>query len=92
MTMSKKLILGKTRALAASLVLAGAAICNTSASAYYQPPNCYQQVEEECATEWQAWGYRSYDDCFRLEPCYYCMQYYHCGWSDYYAPGKPRPD
>ncbi len=89
--MSRKI--GKVRALAASLVLAGAAILNTSASAYYQnPPDCFQQVEDECATEWQAWGYRSYDDCFRLEPCYYCMQYYHCGWSDYYAPGKPRPD
>jgi hypothetical protein len=84
--------LRKMFGLAASMVLAGGAISSSSASAFYQPPNCYTEVQEECATEWQAWGYRSYDDCFRLEPCYYCMQYYHCGWSDYYAPGKPRPD
>jgi hypothetical protein len=93
MKMSRKLILGKIRVVAASLALAGAAISSTTASAYYQAPsNCFQQVEQECTTEWQAWGYRSYEDCYNHEPCNYCMQYYHCGWMDYYAPGKPRPD
>ena len=84
--------LGKMRSLATSLVLAGGAIFGTAASADYQgTPSCFQQVEDECATEWQAWGYRNYEDCYQHEPCYYCMDYYHCGWLDYYAPGKPRP-
>ena len=91
--MSRKLMLGRIRALAASLVLAGAAISSTPASADYQTStNCWQQVGDECSTEWQAWGYRTYDDCVRIEPCAYCTNWYHCGWIDYYPPGKPRPD
>ncbi len=83
-------ILGKTRALAASLVLAGAAMFNTAASAEYYPgdPDCWQQVISECSTKWQAWGYHNYADCARVEPCMYCMNGYMCGWIDYWAPGK----
>lgn len=92
--MSRKLMLAKTRTLAASLVLAGAAIFSSAASAQYTwgEPGCYQAVESECTTEWQNWGYRNLQDCQRLEPCYYCLYGYLCGYSDYWAPGKPRED
>lgn len=90
--MSRKLMFGKTRALMASLVLAGAAISGTAASAQFGDPGCSQAVYDECTTEWQAWGYRNLADCQRLEPCYYCMYGYLCGYSDYWAPGKPRED
>ena len=87
-------MMGKTRALAASLVLAGAAIFGSAASATstWGDPNCSQAVYNECSTEWAAWGYRNVEDCQRLEPCYYCMNGYLCGYSDYWAPGKPRED
>ena len=80
----------KTRAAAASLVLAIAAISSSAASAEYYPgdPDCSQQVVAECATKWQAWGYHNYADCARMEPCLYCMYGYVCGWIDYWAPGK----
>ncbi len=90
--MTRKLFMGRTRALMASLVLAGAAISGTSASAQFGDPECGQAVYEECTTEWQAWGYRNVEDCQRLEPCYYCYYGYLCGYSDYWAPGKPRED
>ena len=74
--------LGKARALAASLVLAGAAIFNTAASAQWDSPNCWYEVEDQCATEWQNWGYRTLADCERLEPCYVCLYGYLCGYDD----------
>ncbi|HET9637845.1 MAG TPA: hypothetical protein VFP12_01410 [Allosphingosinicella sp.] len=87
--MSRKLMLGKLRTLAASLVLAGAAISGTTASAQSGPgPNCHYDIISECATKWQAWGYHNYDDCARVEPCMYCLNGYLCGWIDYWAPGK----
>lgn len=85
---------GKARALMASLVLAGAAISSTAASAQFPlgEPGCAAAVYAECTTEWASWGYRNLEDCQRLEPCYYCMYGYLCGYSDYWAPGKPRED
>jgi hypothetical protein len=83
---------GTIRTIAASLVLASASIFGTAASATYDwsHPNCSQLVYEECTTQWSAWGYRNLADCQRLEPCYYCLYGYLCGYSDYWAPGKPR--
>ena len=54
--MARKIILGRTRAFAASLALAGAAIFgSTTASAQtWGEPGCYQAVEGECTTQWAA--------------------------------------
>ncbi len=87
---------GKVRALAASLVLAGAAIFGTAASAQYGgiSPECRQEAVTACATMWQAYGYRTYEDCAQYEPCFHCMAGYMCPFYDFtYAvrPDAGRP-
>lgn len=84
--------LGKTRALAAALVLAGAAIFGTAASAQFQygDPECRQEAIAGCAANWQAYGYPNYEDCVLVEPCYACNAGYMCG---FYDPGwAMKPD
>ena len=85
------------RTLAASLVLAGAAIFSTAASAEFQygSPECRQAAIAECATMWQAYGYPNYADCVLVEPCYACNAGYICGfypiggWAVKPDTGKP---
>lgn len=87
--------LGRTRALAASLVLAGAAIFGTAASAQYYPnisPECRQEAVAECATMWQAYGYRSYADCAQYQPCYHCLAGYMCPFYDFTYAVEPEAD
>ncbi len=79
---------GKTRALAASLVLAGAAIFGTAASAQYTPSGeCWDNVVALCNANYQAWGYRTSSDCSQHEWCYFCAGGYLCGYDprDYYT-------
>lgn len=86
--------MGKTRALAAALVLAGGAIFGTAASAQYNwdpTPECYNGVIAQCATQYQTWGYATYEDCVRVEPCYYCLSGYMCGF-DPRDWGAVKPD
>jgi hypothetical protein len=91
--MSRKLVMGKIRAMAASLVLASAAISSSAAATeYWESPTCWYDVEAACTAEWQAWGYRSYDDCARLEPCYVCLYGYLCGYDDRWDYTRVEPD
>ena len=79
--MSRKLLIGKTRTLAASLVLAGAAIFGTAASAQWNDPPACEELESECAANYRAWGYRTYEDCYNHELCYACWGGYLCGYD-----------
>ena len=90
--MTRKLMMGKTRALAASLVLAGSAIFGTAASAQYTPSGeCWDNVVALCDANYQAWGYRTSADCSQHEWCYFCAGGYLCGYDprDYYTAAKP---
>ena len=64
----------KTFGLAASLVLAGGAICGTAASAQYTGPlgGCFDRTATLCNLNWQAWSYSSYSECETAEACYAC--------------------
>lgn len=79
--MSRKSMVGKTRALAASLALVGAAIFGTAASAQWNDPPPCDQLESECAAKYQTWGYRTYEDCVQHEWCYACAGGYLCGYD-----------
>ena len=78
----------KTRALTASLALAGAAIFATAASARIPPrdPVCDQRVANECVNTWQAKGYAQYLDCVANEQCLQCPPNYGylCGYDPRY--------
>ena len=67
-------ISGKTFGLAASLVLAGGAICATAASAQHTAElgGCSEQISSMCNSNWQSWGYMGYWDCYQGESCYAC--------------------
>lgn len=84
-------ILGRTRALAASLVLASAAIAGTPASAQWTEPPACEDLEPQCAANYQAWGYSSYADCYRHLLCYACWGGYLCG-ADPGGWGATKPD
>ena len=81
--MFRKLEMTKTRALAASLALAGGAIFATAASARIPPrdPACDQRVAQECVTTWQSGGYWSYEHCVGYQQCMQCppIPGYLCG-------------
>src|SRR5688572_9879179 len=62
----------KTLGLAASLMLAGAAIFSTAASAQYGGQGCWEQVQSQCTTQYQAWGYGTEQQCAQQAPCLYC--------------------
>jgi hypothetical protein len=79
--MSRKLRMGKTRALAASLALVGAALFSSAASAQYDgPPGC-EQLESECAAKYQRWGYATCEACIAGEQCYACFPGIFRGWD-----------
>jgi hypothetical protein len=94
--MIRKPSLRKTAALAGSLVIAGAAIIAMPASArgpLPPDPACVSQVQNDCSTRWQSYGYRTYDDCVADQTCKVCNVYL-CG-GIYYATettdvGKPE--
>lgn len=91
--MSRKLMLGKARALAASLVLAGAAIFSTAASANWTEPPACQDLEAACTANYQAWGYRNYQECYNHVLCYACWGGYLCGYDprDAVKPDTAKP-
>lgn len=99
--MSRKLKLRKTTGLVASLVLAGAAILGSAASAGIGPPRnpvCDQRVANECVTTWQTLGWSSYQDCVSGQQCIECPPNYgylcpYAGMYDDWAvePSAARP-
>ena len=87
--------LGKTRALAASLVLAGSAMFGIPAQAQYVPGGeCWDEIVGLCNANYQAWGYRNSAECAQHEWCYYCAGGYLCGYDPRwpYYNGSNRPD
>ena len=85
--MSRKLNIRKPTALAASLVLAGAAILGSAASAGIGPPRdpaCDARVANECVGTWQTKGWASYQECVSGQQCLECPPNY--GYLCYY-PG-----
>lgn len=64
----------KTLGVAASLALAGGAICGTAASAQYNEPlgGCWDEISGMCNANWQNWGYMSFSECQTAESCYAC--------------------
>lgn len=77
--MFKKPDIMRTTALAASLVLAGAAIFGSAASAGIGPPRdpaCDQRVANECVSTWQTKGWSSYQDCVGGQQCLECPPNY----------------
>ena len=77
--MARKLRFGKTIGLAASLVLAGAAIVGSAASARIGPPRdpaCDQRVANACVSTWQTLGWSTYQDCVSGQQCIECPPNY----------------
>ncbi|MGA9582052.1 MAG: hypothetical protein WBR13_08805 [Allosphingosinicella sp.] len=89
--MKRKLLIGKARALAASLVLAGAAISGTSASAQWTEPPACEDLEAECAANYLARNYLTPEECYRHLLCYSCWGGYMCG-ADPGHWGATKPD
>ena len=88
--MSRRLNIRKTMGLAASLVLAGAAIFSTAASAKGlgpRDPACDQRVINACATNWQVLGYAQYEHCVLGQPCLACPPNYGYLCGIYSYPG-----
>ena len=93
--MLRKLQMRK-RALAASVVLASAGIFAGPAGArgpLPPDPACVAQVQNDCSTNWQIYGYHKYDDCVTDQTCKVCNVYL-CG-GIFYATatadlGKPE--
>ena len=90
--MSRNLNARKRMALATSLVLAGATIFSSAASAIGVPPIprdpvCEQQQANACVGTWQAQGYWSYDHCVSHRQCEQCPPWYGymCGVGPNYA-------
>jgi hypothetical protein len=93
-------MMAKTRksvALAVSLVLAGATMFGTIASARVGPPRdpaCDARVVAECATSWQTLGYPNQSTCEGGQQCIECPPNYGylCGGpSIYYATENKAP-
>ncbi|HYW16086.1 MAG TPA: hypothetical protein VE891_08030 [Allosphingosinicella sp.] len=73
-------------------MLAGAAIFGSAASAQFDysiSPECRQEAVAECGTMWQAYGYRSYEDCAKYQPCFHCLAGYMCPIYDFTYAVKP---
>ncbi|MEA3053798.1 MAG: hypothetical protein QOG72_2701 [Sphingomonadales bacterium] len=95
--MSRKLNVRKTVGLAVSLVLASAAIFVSTASARGlgpRDPVCDQRVINACATNWQALGYASQQNCALGQPCIECPPNYGylCGIYSYPGSYAAEPD
>lgn len=73
--------LGTIRALAGSLALVGAAILGTAASANWTEPPACQDLVSACTANYQAWGYRNYQECYNHVLCYACWGGYLCGYD-----------
>jgi hypothetical protein len=88
--MFRNLDIRKKTALAASLVLAGAAIFSSAASAIPPPvrnPVCDQYMANACITTWQVLGYGNYAHCVAHRQCAECPPWYGymCGIGPNYA-------
>jgi len=76
-----------------SLVLAGMAIFAAPATArgpLPPDPACVAQVQTDCTTHWQGYGYHTYQDCVDDQTCKVCNVYL-CGGVWYMATGKADP-
>ena len=87
--------LGKARALAASLVLAGAAIFSTAASAQSSRDGPARRQSAPMRHQWQAYGYPNYADCVLVDAALLRLHGYICGfypiggWAVKPDTGKP---
>lgn len=92
--MSRKL--SKASALAASLALAAASIFGSAASAQHPDwqsrEECYQYVQNGCASNWQRWGYAQESDCVWGQWCLLCNQGYMCGILSYEVDWAVKPE
>jgi cytochrome c5 len=71
---------------ATALVLASASIMAGPAAARAGPPPnpvCEQAVKDDCAVNWQTYGYQQYDHCVWGRTCTICYGGYLCGIFSY---------
>jgi hypothetical protein len=93
--MSRKLNISKAMTLAAALVLSGAPMFSTAASAQNgRDPVCDQQKAAGCVSTWQSLGYWNYEHCVMHQQCWYCppLWGYMCGMGPIDGEFAARPD